>query len=173
VTANELANLLREFYRDKRDMRQRHADSARLVSHYDFNNTYQYIIAREDVHLNWLRDTLADAGASVEDIPSGAAREAGAAAHDSGKPARRDADAEHSAIAADRDAAQAFVEKWRPRLDAVSNARHRTMLRVIIGETLEHQRFFEQAVAGRSDLLGRRADGAGTGGGVLATRWVE
>ena len=55
----------------------------------------------------------------------------------------------------------------------LSHARHRTMLNVIIGETLEHKRFFEQAVAGRADLLGRRADGAGTGGGVLPTRWIE
>ena len=53
------------------------------------------------------------------------------------------------------------------------NARHRSMLRVILGETLEHKRFFEQALAGRTDLLGRRADGAGTGGGVLGTRWIE
>jgi hypothetical protein len=53
------------------------------------------------------------------------------------------------------------------------NARHRSLLRVIIGETIEHQRFFEQAIAGRKDLLGRRADGAGTGGGVLGKRWVE
>ena len=43
------------------------------------------------------------------------------------------------------------------------NARHRSMLRVILGETLEHKRFFDQALAGRTDLLGRRADGAGTG----------
>ena len=41
------------------------------------------------------------------------------------------------------------------------------MLNVILGETLEHKRFFDQALAGRADLLGRRADGAGTGGGVL------
>ena len=53
------------------------------------------------------------------------------------------------------------------------NARHRSLLRVILGETLEQKRFFEQAVAGRTDLLGRRADGAGTGGGVLPVRWIE
>ena len=40
------------------------------------------------------------------------------------------------------------------------------MLNVILGETLEHKRFFDLALAGRTDLLGRRADGAGTGGGV-------
>ncbi len=157
MTANELVNLLRDFYREKLGMRQRHAASARAVSDYDFNNTYQYIIAREDVHLTWLRDALADLGAAVEDAPA----------------AEPDAGPEGTAIAGDRDAANAFVEKWRPRLDGVRNARHRTMLRVVVGETLEHRRFFEQALAGRSDLLGRRADGAGTGGGVLATRWVE
>ena len=48
------------------------------------------------------------------------------------------------------------------------------MLNVILGETLEHKRFFEQALAGRTDLLGRRADGAGTGGGVLPhAGWIE
>ena len=47
------------------------------------------------------------------------------------------------------------------------------MLNVILGEALEHKRFFEQAVAGRADLLGRRAEGAGTGGGVLPIRWIE
>ena len=47
------------------------------------------------------------------------------------------------------------------------------MLNVILGETMEHRRFFEQAVAGRTDLLGSRAEGAGTGGGVLPTRWIE
>jgi hypothetical protein len=67
----------------------------------------------------------------------------------------------------------AFVDNWRPRVAALSHARHRTMLNVILGETLEHKRFFEQAVAGRADLLGRRAEGAGTGGGVLPTRWIE
>ncbi len=55
----------------------------------------------------------------------------------------------------------------------MTHARNRVMLRVILGETLEQKRFFDQALAGRQDLLGRRADGAGTGGGVLPTRWVE
>jgi hypothetical protein len=76
-------------------------------------------------------------------------------------------------IGHDRDAAQAFVDQWRPKVAAMTHARHRMMLDVILGETLEHKRFFEQALAGRTDLLGRRADGAGTGGGVLPTRWVE
>ncbi len=44
----------------------------------------------------------------------------------------------------------------RPRVDEMTNARHAKMLRVILGETLEQKRFFEQALAGRTDLLGRR-----------------
>ena len=47
------------------------------------------------------------------------------------------------------------------------------MLDVMLGEVREHQRFFEQAAAGRQDLLGRRPAGSGTGGGVLSTRWIE
>ena len=46
------------------------------------------------------------------------------------------------------------------------------MLQVILGETLEHKRFFDQILAGREDLLGRRMDGAGTGNGVLGVRWI-
>jgi hypothetical protein len=76
-------------------------------------------------------------------------------------------------MAQDRDAAQAFVDKWRPRVAALSHARHRIMLNVILGETLEHKRFFEQAAAGRTDLLGSRPEGQGTGGGVLPVRWIE
>jgi hypothetical protein len=81
--------------------------------------------------------------------------------------------AQAQVIAQDRDGAQAFVDKWKPLVATISHARHRTMLNVILGETLEHKRFFDQAAAGRTDLLGRRADGAGTGGGVLPTRWIE
>ena len=76
-------------------------------------------------------------------------------------------------IAQDSDEARRFLDKWRPRVERVTHARHRNMLRVILGETLEHRRFFEQALAGRSDLLGRRADGAGTAGVVLPTRMVD
>jgi len=70
--------------------------------------------------------------------------------------------------------AQAFVDRWRPRIEAMTNARHRGMLRVILGETLEQKRFFEQALAGRTDLLGKRAEQLGPAiGEVLPTRWVE
>jgi hypothetical protein len=162
VKATERLALLREFYRDKLAMRQRHVAVAKHVPHYDFNNTYQYVIAREDVQLNWLRDAITDLGGTLDDVPEPAIQAAG-----------KDADVQPRLIAEDRTAAQNFVDTWRPRTDAMPNARHRSMLRVILGETLEHKRFFEQALAGRTDLLGRRADGAGTAGVVLGVRWIE
>ena len=56
----------------------------------------------------------------------------------------------------------------------MTNARHRGMLRVILGETLEQKRFFEQALAGRTDLLGRRGQSLGPSHGeVLPARWIE
>ena len=162
VTSTELLELLKEFYADKLAMRQRHVAAARSVADYDFNNTYQYVIAREDLQLNWLRDAIADMGGTLPEVSEPALRGAG-----------KGTDLQRSLISADRDAAQAFVDTWRPRVSSMTHARHRNMLNVILGETLEHKRFFEQALAGRSDLLGRRADGAGTGGEVLPTRWVE
>jgi hypothetical protein len=161
VKATELLALLREFHRDKLTIRQRHVAAARHVPHYDFNNTYQYVICREDVQVNWLSDAITDMGGELEQVPEPEI------------PASKGDSAQTGLLTQDRDAAQAFVDKWRPRIEAMPNARHRSLLRVIVGETLEHKRFFEQALAGRTDLLGRRADGAGTGGGVLPTRWVE
>jgi hypothetical protein len=162
VKATELLALLREFYRDKLTIRQRHVAVAKHVPDYDFNNTYQYVIAREDVQLTWLADAITDMGGALEDLPE-------PDIHAPGKSA----EVQSQLMGEDRQAAQGFVDKWRPRMDAMPNARHRSLLQVILGETLEHKRFFDQAVAGRTDLLGRRADGAGTGGGVLPVRWME
>jgi hypothetical protein len=162
VKATELLALLRDFYRDKLTLRQRHVAVARHVPDYDFNNTYQYVIAREDVQLNWLRDAITDMGGTLEDVSEPTIQSQG-----------KGTDAQAQLFGEDRDSAQRFVDQWRPRIETMPNARHRSMLRVILGETLEHKRFFEQALAGRSDLLGRRADGAGTGGDVLGVRWIE
>src|SRR4029077_14887951 len=68
VKATELVALLRDFYKDKLSMRQRHVAVAKHVPHYDFNNTYQYIIAREDVQLNWLRDAITDMGGPLDEV---------------------------------------------------------------------------------------------------------
>ena len=65
----DLLQLLREFYREKSALRARHVAAARLVADYNFNNTYQYVINREDVHLAWLRDAIADLGGTPEDAP--------------------------------------------------------------------------------------------------------
>jgi hypothetical protein len=162
VKATALLELIKEFHRDKLGMFKRHVAAARHVGNYDFNNTYQYIIAREDMHVAWVRDAILALGGTPDDVPE-------VTVHADGKGET----AQTKVIAEDRDGAAEFVSRWRPRVDKLTHARHRTMLNVILGETLEHKRFFDQALAGRSDLLGRRADGAGTPGVVLPTRWVE
>jgi len=160
VNSAELLDIISAFYRDKLTIRNRHVAAARFVTDYNVNNTYQYVINRDDMHVRWLQDAIADLGGTPEEQP--------VPDIDPGKgPA-----AATSVITADRDAAAKFVERWRPRLEQLPNARHRTLLNVILGESLEQQRFFEQALAGRDDLLGRRADGAGTIGAVLSKRWV-
>ena len=50
----DLLPLLQEFYREKLAMLLRHQAGARLVGQYDVNNTYQYIINREETQLSWL-----------------------------------------------------------------------------------------------------------------------
>ena len=161
----DLLALLREFHREKLGLRERHVAVARLVSDYAFNNTYQYIIAREDVHLQWLEAALAEMG----ETSPGSVTEPQLAAR-----GRK----ESFLPLVDEDAreAEAFVSSWRARLGAIAHARHRIMLQVILGETAEHKRFFDQMIAGRTDLLGRRANGpgpVGTGNGVLPVRWIE
>jgi len=158
----ELIDLLQAFYQDKAGLRQRHVAAARRVVDYNFNNTYQYIINREDVQLTWLRDALAELGGAAPADPAEPQIQARGKA----------AEAQASIVRDDRDSAQAFVDRWRDKVEKITNARNKNMLRVILGETLEARRFFDQMVTGREDLLGRRADGAGTAGEVMSTRWV-
>jgi hypothetical protein len=159
----DLLPLLQEFYRDKLAALTRHENGARSVTQYDANNTYQYIINREETQLSWIGHAILDLGGDVPATPGPAAA-----------PARNAAEVGRTIFAGDAEDAQAFVDRWRPRVEAMTNARHRSMLRVVLGETLEQKRFFEQALAGDKDLLGRRADHAGARvGAVLPTRWVE
>jgi len=159
----DLVALLQEFYRDKLTMMLRHAAAARVVPQYDANNTYQYIINREEAQLTWVAKAIEELGGTVTDNADGGRTIAGR-----GDGAARAANEEDA-----RDA-QAFVDRWRPRIDAMTHARHAKMLRVILGEVLEAKRFFEQALAGRTDLLGRRADVLEPAKGeVLPTRWIE
>ena len=161
--ADLLATLL-EFHKDKLTLRQRHVAVAKRVSQYDANNTYQYVINREDVHLQWLDEAIADLGAAGPDIAEPTLPPAGR--KDSFMPL----------VTQDATEAGAFVARWRPRVADISNARHRNMLGVILGETVEQQRFFQQIASGRTDQLGRRANGPGspgTGDGVMDVRWIE
>ena len=166
---SELLQLLREFHREKSALRARHVAGARLVTDYNFNNTYQYVINREETHLSWLQNALAEYGAV---LPS-----AGADALPAPSAPKRSSTIESGAFRGiledDARYLGGFVEKWRAPVDAVTNARHRNMLNVILGESIEHRRFFEQAAAGFEDLLGRRTGGVPRVGAVLPTRWLE
>ena len=157
----DLLSLLQEFYRDKLAAVLQHIAAARVVSDYDANNTYQYIINREEAQLSWVAQAIVALGGDVPTAGSDPA--ATGAALDM-----------RAAIEQDARDADAFVQRWRPRVEAMDNARHRKMLEVILGETLEQKRFFQQALAGRHDLLGRRTDDVGPlVGKVLSTRWIE
>jgi len=162
VKPTELIDLLRTFYQDKSALRGRHVAAARHVGDYNFNNTYQYVINREDIQLNWVRDAITELGGAVPDDPAEPQIQARGKA----------AEAQASIVREDRDGAQGFVDRWRDKVNHVTNARNKSMLLFIRGETLEARRFFDQMVAGREDLLGRRADGMGTPGSVIPTRWV-
>jgi hypothetical protein len=159
VKPSEQLDLLREFYREKSALRARHVAGARLVGDYNFNNTYQYVINREDVHLAWLRDAIAELGGTPEDAAEPQIQASGK-------------DAANAIFREDSTQAQSFVDRWRDRIDRITHARNKTMLRLMLGEVLEQKRFFDQAAAGQQDLLGRRADGMGTIGTVLGTRWI-
>jgi hypothetical protein len=165
----ELQALLTEFAAERLALLERHEASARIVSNYDFNNTYQYVISREETHLSWVQSALAEYGAMLP------------AAGSSSLPApaaprvtkKVEAGAFRSILDDDARYLGAFVERWRPRVEAMTHARNRTMLNVILGESMEHKRLFEQAAAGFEDLLGRRSHGVARVGGVLPTRWLE
>lgn len=164
MRTDALLAVLREFHRDKLALRQRHVAVARKVSQYEANNTYQYIINREDLHLSWLEAAIAELEGTPEDVAEPAL--AGLVRNESFKPL----------VVEDADGAAALVAKWRPRLADVTHDRHRNMMNVILGETLEQKRFFDQIVSGRTDVLGRRSNGPGspgTGDGVLGVRWIE
>lgn len=159
----DLLPLLEDFHREKLGMMLRHQAGARLISQYDVNNTYQYIVNRDDVQLSWLETAIRELGGTVPD-------QSEASRADSGKSA----DQARRVMQEDSQDSQAFVDRWRPRVDAMANARHGKMLTLILGEVLEQKRFFDQALAGRTDLLGRRGAQVGPShGAVLPSRWIE
>jgi len=163
VKPTDLLTVLSEFHREKLALRERHVAVARNVADYEFNNTYQYVIAREDVHLSWLEAAIVELGGTPGTVP------------ELTLPALGRKESPTPLITQDAREADEFVSRWRPRLEDVVNARHRNMMSVVLGETLEHKRFFALMLAGRDDLLGRRANGPGspgTGDGVMSVRWV-
>ena len=161
---NDLVQLLQQFYDDKLSELLRHQAGARLVGQYDANNTYQYIINREETQLSWVGSAIVAMGGAVA-VQTAATEPRTAGDRTTAAPAVFEEDARN---------AQAFVDRWRPRVEAMTNARHRGMLRVILGETLEQKRFFQQALAGDVNLLGRRGEQTGERvGEVLPERWIE
>jgi hypothetical protein len=153
--------LLQEAYRDRLALLKRHIEGATRMGDYEFNNTYQYVIGREEIHVQWLRDAVVDLGAEV---PADVATPP--------TPQGKGVAGERAILEDDLANGRAFVDKWKPRLGEVRNARHRKMLEVVVGEVIEQTRFFELALAGRDDLLGTRMPGASTGDGVLPVRWM-
>jgi hypothetical protein len=159
--SSDVLPTLRALHHDKLVLRERHVAVARHIDHYDFNNTYQYAIAREDAHLAWLETAIAELGGSPEDVPE----------VDLASPGKSGSFT--ALVQDDARTAGALVEKWRPQVSGMSNVRHAKMVNVILGETLEHQRFFAQIAEGNEQVLGRRMPGAGTGHGVMGVRWIE
>jgi len=158
-----LLPLLQDFYREKLTMMLQHEAGARLIAQYDANNTYQYIVNREEAQLTWVATAIGELGGSVPDVS-----EPDRAAQGKGDAVAR------SIFEEDSRNAQDFVDRWRPRITGMNNARHAKMLQVVLGETLEQKRFFDQALAGRHDLLGRRGEQVGPSyGDVLPARWIE
>ena len=161
MSAPSLADLIRDCYLERVSLLMRHEDVARIIPDYDINNAYQYIIAREETHLSWLQHALLDLGAASS--PADPARGAAPAAK---------GDSWKGLAADDARANQQFVEKWRPKVETVTHARHQGMLRVMLGEMLEHKRLFDQAAAGRRDLIGTSLAINDHTGTVMADRWT-
>lgn len=158
MTPNDLAPLLAEFYAERLGLLQRHAASARAVGDYDVNNAYQNVVAREETHVYWVHRAILDVGGTVPPAPA-----------EPGVPSGTIRDI----AGADASASQAFVAKWTPRVAAITHARHRKMLQVVLGEMQEHQRLFAQAAEGRTDVIGVPLAGTARTGAVLGTRWLE
>jgi Mn-containing catalase len=165
---NELQQLLNDLAAERVALLERLEAGARVVSHYDFNNTYQYVIAREETHLTWLASALAEVGAQLPTAPAALPVPAAAKTGKKVEPG-----AFKDILDDDARTLGAFVQKWRPKVDAMTHARDRTMLNVVLGESLEHQRLFVQAAGGFEDLLGKRTGGVARVGGVLPARWME
>ena len=160
MSAQTLAGLIRDFYLERVTLVMRHEDVARVITDYDVNNAYQYIIAREQTHLSWLQHALLDLGAPLANDPA------------RGATLSAKGDTWKQFAGEDARANAKFVEKWRDKVEGVSHARHKGMLKVVLGETLEHKRLFDQASEGRKDLIGKSLDINDHSGAVMPVRFV-
>jgi hypothetical protein len=163
VTPSDLQTLIRDFYVERLALLVQHEAAARHVSDYDVNNAYQNVIAREETHVSWLQHALLDLATTMPPDP----------ARPDVKPSRKGRDGILELSATDARDNQRFVDKWRDRVEKVTHARHQGMLRVILGEMLEHARLFEQAAEGRTDLIGKALPIHARRGHVIGTRWIE
>ena len=168
MQTNELRDFLVDFAAERLALIERQEAGARVVSHYDFNNTYQYVISREETHLQWLGQALVELN---EPLPKASSVLPVPALPKLGK--KVEPSAFRPVLSDDASLLDRFSERWRSRVDGLMHARHRTMLQVVMGETREHQRLFEQAAAGTEDVLGRRTGGVARVGAVLPDRWQE
>jgi bacterioferritin (cytochrome b1) len=159
VTPSELLNLLQNFYRETLELMQARQVRGWSVGAYDANNAYQQVLGRQETHLQWVADAILALGGPAPDLAQLEPQSASASGADI-----------NSIIEADARSQRAFIERWSPRVASVTNARHRKMLELILGEMREHLRVFEQALEGRTDLLGRHADGKVLRGEVLPAR---
>ena len=157
----ELSQLVKECLAERTALLMRHEDVATHIRDYDINNAYQYIIAREQTHVLWLQHAMLDLKAP---IPADPPRETVTGGKGDAWKGLASEDAQKNA---------AFVAKWRPRVEQITHARHKGMLNVMLGEMLEHKRLFDQAAAGRRDLIGTSLAINDHTGDVLGTRWVE
>jgi len=160
VSEQPLPELIRDMYLERVSLLMRHEDVAQVIGDYDINNAYQYMIAREQTHLSWLQHALLDLGAKLVGDPS------------RGPALSGKGDAWKSLAADDARANGQFVDKWRPKIEAVTHARHKGMLKVILGEMLEHKRLFDQAAAGNKNLIGTSLEINDHTGDVMANRWT-
>jgi hypothetical protein len=157
VNPAELLIFLNEFHRDTLELFKARQTNAQSVAAYDANNGYQQVLGRQEVHLRWLSDAIAALGGAAADSPDQV----------SGKAS---AETAKSIIDADAANQNAFIEQWTPRVATVTNARHRKLLELILGEMKEHLRVLQQASESRADLLGRHSDGKVLRGTVMAAR---
>ncbi len=158
----DLAHRIRDFYLERLGLLMRHEEVARHVGQYDANNAYQYVINREETHISWLQHALLDLGAAIPADPARPVVQTGSGS-----------DAWKALAADDARANQQFVDSWKAKVETVTHARHQGMLKVILGEMLEHKRIFDQAAAGREDLIGSHLAINPRVGIVANTRWME